>query len=313
MEKKVEIIPASIPKVQKKVVIYARVSTAHGEQLESLFAQISGLTRYVSMVSSWRLVDIYIETQSAKAKSSRKEFARMLKDAESKSFDIVVTKNISRFGRDTVEVLESLRELRKLNIRVLFEQENLDSGEIDNELMISIIESIAQAENESRSENIKWGIQKSVASGKSNLMNRKCYGYDNDENGDLVINEEQAAVVKRVFNFYMGGMSVVGIIRKLQELGFKSPTGKERWSKGSIDNILTNRKYTGDVELLKEDENPGYYLVEDNNPVIISEEIFNAVQKLRKDRSNVVIDEYGNKTRSHKKYSSKKSAEFNEK
>lgn len=169
MEKKVEIIPASIPKVQKKVVIYARVSTAHGEQLESLFAQISGLTRYVSMVSSWRLVDIYIETQSAKAKSPRKEFARMLKDAESKSFDIVVTKNISRFGRDTVEVLESLRELRKLNIRVLFEQENLDSGEIDNELMISIIESIAQAENESRSENIKWGIQKSVASGKSNL------------------------------------------------------------------------------------------------------------------------------------------------
>ena len=116
MEKKVEIIPASIPKVQKKVVIYARVSTAHGEQLESLFAQISGLTRYVSMVSSWRLVDIYIETQSAKAKSPRKEFTRMLKDAESKSFDIVVTKNISRFGRDTVEVLESLRELRKLSL-----------------------------------------------------------------------------------------------------------------------------------------------------------------------------------------------------
>ena len=218
MEKKVEVIPASIPKAKKNVVIYARVSTAHGEQLESLFAQISGLTRYVSLVSSWRLVDVYIEAQSAKAKSPRKEFARMLKDAQSNSFDIVITKNISRFGRDTVEVLESLRELRKLNIRVLFEQENLDSGEIDNELMISIIESIAQAENESRSENIKWGIHKSVASGKSNLMNRKCYGYNNDENGELIINDAQAAVVKKVFNFYMGGMSVIGIIGKLQEL-----------------------------------------------------------------------------------------------
>ncbi len=307
MEKKVEIIPATKVRENKKVVIYARVSTTHGEQLESLFAQISGLTRYVSLIPSWRLMDIYIETQSAKVKSPRKEFARMLRDADSKSFDIVITKNISRFGRDTVEVLESLRELRKLNIRVLFEQENLDSGEIDNEMMISIIESIAQAENESRSENIRWGIQKSVASGKSNLMNRKCYGYDNDENGNLVINEEQAIVVKKVFNLYMGGMSVVGIIQKLSELGIKSPTGKDRWNKASIDNMLTNRKYTGNVELLKEDEESAYYLAENNNPVIISENIFWEAQKMRRDRSNIVVDENGNKKRKSTKYSSKRS------
>lgn len=307
MEKKVEIIPATKTREDKKVVIYARVSTTHGEQLESLFAQISGLTRYVSLVPSWRLMDIYIETQSAKAKSPRKEFARMLKDAESKNFDIVITKNISRFGRDTVEMLESLRELRKLNIRVLFEQENLDSGEIDNEMMISIIESIAQAENKSRSENIRWGIQKSIANGKSNLMNRKCYGYDNDENGNLVINEEQAIVVKKVFNLYMGGMSVVGIIQKLSELGIKSPTGKDHWNKASIDNMLTNRKYTGNVELLKEDEESAYYLAENNNPVIISEGIFWTVQKMRRDRSNVVVDEDGNKRRKSTKYSSKRS------
>lgn len=155
--------------------------------------------------------------------------------------------------------------------------------------------------------------KKSVASGKSNLMNRKCYGYNNDENGELIINDAQAAVVKKVFNFYMGGMSVIGIIGKLQELDVKSPTGKDRWSKASIDNMLTNRKYTGNVELLKEDEDSAYYLAENNNPIIISEEIFNAVQKMRKQRSNVVIDEDGNKTRSNTKYSSMKQAEFNEK
>jgi len=306
MERKVEVIPAKIQRPQRNVVIYARVSTAHGEQLESLFEQISGLTRYVSLVSTWRLVDIYIETQSAKAKSLRKEFSRLLKDAETKKFDIVITKNISRFGRDTVEVLEALKQLRENKIRVLFEQENLDSGEMDNDLMISIIESIAQAENESRSKDIKWGIQKKVAAGTSHLLNRKCYGYDNDENGDLVIIQQQAAVVKKVFNFYLGGMSVLGIIAKLQELGIKSPTGKDKWSKGSIENMLSNRKYTGTVELLKEDDESAYYLAEDNNPVIISEDIFFAVQRMRKERSNIVIDEDGTAHRKATKYSSKK-------
>lgn len=111
-------------------------------------------------------------------------------------------------------------------------------------------------------------------------MNRKCYGYDHDENGELVINEEQAAVVKKVFHFYLGGMSIIGIIKKLAELGVESPKGKERWNKASIDNMLTNRKYTGNVELLKEDEDSPYYLAENNNPVIIPDEIFIAVQKM---------------------------------
>ena len=115
-----------------------------------------------------------------------------------RKIEIVITKNISRFGRDTVEILDALNQLKALGVRVIFEQEELDTANTDSDLMISIIESLAQAENESRSENIKWGIKKKVEQGTSKLADRKCYGYDSDESGKLVINEEQAAVVRKI-------------------------------------------------------------------------------------------------------------------
>lgn len=127
----------------------------------------------------------------------------MLEDCKSKNLEIIITKNISRFGRDTVEVLEALHQLRLLGTRVTFEQEDLDTADTDNDLMISIIESISQAENESRSDNIKWGIKQKVAKGTSKLYNRKCYGYENDADGALIINEEEAENVKLIFNLYL--------------------------------------------------------------------------------------------------------------
>lgn len=305
MEKRVTKIPADISKIEKKVVIYARVSTENGEQLNSLTTQISGLTRMVATVRSWRLVDVYIDIESAKGRTHRKEFTRMIEDGKDKKYDIVFTKNISRFGRDTVETLKALKVLLDADIRVKFEQENLDSGEMEDRLMITIIESLAQAENESRSENIKWGIMQKVAQGTSKLADRKCYGYNHDDEGNLIINEEQAVVVKKIFNLYLGGTSVNGVIKELEKHSIKSSTGKDRWCKGSIENMLKNRKYTGEVELLKQNEDDAYFLASDNNPVIIATNVFDEVQRLRKKRSNVTIDENGNKIRSSKKYSSK--------
>lgn len=124
--------------------------------------------------------------------SSRKEFARMLDDCRTSSLDIILTKNISRFWRDTVEVLSALNELKIVGTRVIFQQENLDTADAGRELMISIIESVVQAENESRSGNIKWGIKQRAADGTSKLYNRKCYGYKNNAEGILIIDEFEA-------------------------------------------------------------------------------------------------------------------------
>jgi site-specific DNA recombinase len=276
------------------------------QQLNSLTAQISGLTRLVATVDTWRLVDVYIDIASSKSKSLRKDFARMVEDSKQKKINIVITNSLSRFGRDTVDTLEALKILGESDIRVIFEQENLDSAETDNQLMISIVEALAQAENESRSENIKWGIKKKVEYGTSKLADRKCYGYDSDENGKLIVNEEQATIVQKIFNLYLGGKSVTGILKELENLGIKSPTGKDKWNKRTVELTLTKRKYIGEAELLKSDENSTYYLISDNNPAIISKEVFEAVQKRKTQRSNVTVDEEGTKHRSANKYSSKK-------
>jgi len=198
----------------------------------------------------WLLVDLYIDIASSKTGSSRKEFSRMLQDCKSRDIEIILTKSISRFGRDTVEILDALNQLRVLGVRVIFEQEVLDTADTDNDLMISIIESIAQAANESRSDNIKWGIKQYAAQGTSKLDNRKCYGYINDAEGKLEIANKEAEIVHMIFNLYLQGKSVLGIAKELERLGIKSPTGKATWPKRTIDVMLSNEKYTGNVYLL---------------------------------------------------------------
>ncbi|TVP95912.1 MAG: recombinase family protein, partial [Acholeplasmatales bacterium] len=156
---KIHFIPPKPPKREKRVGIYCRVSSNSTEQLKSLTAQVSALTRLTAATPQWLLVDVYIDIASSKTGSSRKEFSRMLEDCNSHNLDIILTKSISRFGRDTVDTLEALNQLKTLGLRVIFEQEDLDTSNTDSDLMISIIEAIAQAENESRSDNIKWGIK----------------------------------------------------------------------------------------------------------------------------------------------------------
>ncbi len=303
--RRIEYIPAKPPKREKRVGIYCRVSTNSADQLKSLTAQVSALTRLTAVNPKWLLVDVYIDIASSKTGSSRKEFTRMLKDCQSHDLEIILTKSIRRFGRDTVEILDALNQLKLLGVRVIFEQEQLDTADTDSDLMISIIESIAQAENETRSDNIKWGIKQRAAQGTSKLYNRKCYGYVNASDGSLIIEESEAKNVRLIFNMYLQGKSVIGIVSELERLGIKSPTSKDKWCKRTIDVMLSNEKYIGNARLLDNGKHDAYYLAEANNPAIISKETFQAVQIEKQHRSNVTQVEDGNQRKS-KKYSSKK-------
>ena len=175
----------------------------------------------------------------------------------------------------------------------------------DSDLMISIIEAIAQAENESRSENIKWGIKQRAAQGTSKLYNRKCYGYVHDKEGNLIIKDDEAKNVTTIFEMHLHEKSVIDIVAELERLGVKSTTGKNTWSKRTIDVMLSNEKYTGSVRLLDNRKHEAVYLCGDNNPAIISKETFQAVQIEKTKRSNIVKGEIGVQRKS-KKYSSKK-------
>lgn len=302
---KVHYIPATPPKREKRVGIYCRVSTNSMEQLQSLIAQVSHLTRLTATVPQWLLSDVYMDIATSKTGSSRKEFNRMLEDCKSHKLEIVITKDVSRFGRDTVEVLDAFNKLKALGVRVIFEGNSLDTANTSSDLMVAVMESIAQAENESRSENIRWGIKQRVAAGTSKLYDRKCYGYKHDEDGHLVIDEEKAKNVKLIYDLYLSGQSVVGIIKELAKRKILSPTGKTKWCKRTIDVMLSNEKYTGDVKLLKSGKSEVHYLASGNNPAIISKETFETVQIEKIRRSNVVRDENGSKRKSEK-YSSKK-------
>ena len=297
---RVQIIPAKPKPRDKRVAIYARVSSNSTEQLNSLIAQISGLTRLTAANPTWLLVDTYIDITSSKTGSHRKEFSRLLADCTANKVDVVITKSVKRFGRDSLEILSALEQLRKTNTRVIFEAEELDTEKTDSRLMISIIESFAQAENESRSENIKWGNKQRAANGTSKLYDRKCYGYTNDEEGKLIIVEEEAKVVRLIFDWYLQGDSVGVIIKKLKQQGIKTSTGKDNWSKRTIDTMLSNDKYAGNVILFKKDLHSECYLSKKNHPAIVSDEIFKSVQIEKGRRSNVEVTEDGIKRKSTK-------------
>lgn len=302
---RVQIIPAKPKPRNKRVAIYARVSSNSAEQLDSLTNQISGLTRFAAANPTWLLVDTYIDIASSKTGSNRKDFNRLISDCVAGKVDIVLTKNISRFGRDTVEVLTAVEKLVDAGVRVVFVTEGIDTEKDDYRLYISVHESCAQAENESRSENIKWGNKQRAANGTSKLYDRKCYGYTNDDDGKLIIVDEEAKIVKMIFDWYLQGDSVIAIIKKLEQQGIKTSTGKDKWSKKAIGDMLSNDNYAGNVILFKKGFHSEYYASKKNHPAIISEETFKAVQIEKGRRSNVVVTEDGVKRKSTK-YSAKK-------
>lgn len=180
---RVEIIPAKPKPRNKRVAIYARVSSNSAEQLNSLTNQISGLTRLAAANPTWLLVDIYIDIAPSKTGSNRKDFNRLISDCAAGKVDIVLTKNISRFGRDTVEVLTAVEKLVDVGVRVVFMAEGIDTEKDDYRLYISVHESCAQAENESRSDNIRMGLSFRAAEGTAGLYKRRLYGYDKTAEG----------------------------------------------------------------------------------------------------------------------------------
>lgn len=298
--------------VQKKQIknaaIYCRVSSGKSSQLTSLTTQVSALTRIVYFIPNCKLRDVYIDIASGKNATGRREYQRMLSDCRNGVVDVIYTKSVSRFGRDTVDALSAYNELQSLGIRIVFQQEGIDSDNLEASMMIAMYSKLAEAENESRSDNIKMGIKFRAMSGTSKIYFKKCYGYDHDKESNLVIKEPEASAVRLIYESYLAGYSIQGLRKLLLEKAIDSPTGKILWCKQSIEMILKNEKYTGDSKILDPRDNPGSrdsYCICDHHPAIISREMFDAVQLERIARSNMVETD-GGKVRKSTKYSSKK-------
>ena len=302
-----------------RVGIYARVSTRSAAQLHSLAAQVSELTRFVASRSGWQLVDIYMDFESASGSSARPEFQRMIDDAQAGKLEIIITKSVQRFGRNTEETLIAMRSLLEVGVIIYFQIEGYSSNAPEAELQTSLRTALAAADNASRREDRKWGVQKKVEDGTSEMYKRPCYGYKKTDDGVLIIDKGRAEVVKDIYRAYMEGISILGIKKMLEARHVPSPSGKETWSMRTIDLILSNEKYTGKIILFKTVMvnypysiracNTGATLHEQfcmTNGVdaIIDEETFQAVQEEKKRRSNYVEDESG-RHRRKTRYSSK--------
>ena len=313
---KIERIPLML---KVKVAIYCRVSTTHADQIESLNNQIHQYKQMVKRHLDWELVDVYADIKSGKNTTDRVEFQRMLSDCYDHKIDLIITKSVSRFGRNTVDTLDVINKLRSLLVDVYFEVENINTSETSKTFLLSILEAVAQADSESRSQNIRWGIRRGFERGNSKFYNRKCYGYINASDGNIVIDEDQSKVVQKIYELYLNGYSILAIIRYLEEECIKSPTGKDHWAKRTIDTMLSNEKYTGNVVVgktygleypnNKRIINKGEfqkYLSMDCHPPIISQELFDKVQLEKTRRSNIqVVDD--NATRRTTHYSMKRS------
>jgi len=284
-------------------------------QLHSLSNQLEFLTASVSENPEWELVNVYIDIKSGSNTSGRRDMQRLLADARAHKFELVLIKSCSRFCRNVVDALTILHELVDLGISVRFDDEKQCTDDPSFWIYVTMNATVAEHHNKDWSNNIKWGIRESAKDGTSGLYNRKCYGYERDENGRLVIVPEQAAVVSLIFELYLSGYSVVRIIRELHERSIPSPTGKENWYKRSIETMLTNVKYIGSTVALKT-STVGYdhkkrvpsqtmYQIDDDHDAIISKEDFAAAQLQRLQRSNITQDQYGNRLRCTTRYSSK--------
>lgn len=293
-----EIRNPSFPDMYKHVGVYCRVSTSSMPQLHSLAEQVSHYVQMLRANPPYKLYDIYIDVCSGAKSLERVQYQRMLQDCREGKIDTIMTKSISRFGRDTVEVVSTLRELNQLGVNVIFENDNIDTAREDSELVITIISAVAQADNESRRKNIQWGMQKRAADGTSGFYRRRCYGYQHDENGQLTIKPEEAEIVHYVFASYLDGKSIHAIAAELTEKKVPSPTGKGTWCNRTIDIMLSNEKYVGDVVLFKTvsaaeifgknaAENSGRktYKIAESHPAIISKADFDRVQEMKKQRS----------------------------
>ena len=284
--------PVGCPK-RRRTAAYARVSSNHDDQLTSYAAQVSYYTSVIRTRDDLDFVRIYAdEGVTGTSTVHRNGFKQMISDALAGEIDLIITKSVSRFARNTVDSLSTIRLLKAHGVECYFEKENIRTFDSKGELLLTIMASIAQEESRSVSENCTWGQRKRFADGKVTVPFSRFLGYERGADGNLVINEKEAALVRRIYEMFLQGKTPYTIAKQLTEEGIKTPCGKEKWSKLVIRNILTNEKYKGDALLqkgftvdfltkkkkLNHGEIPQYY-VEGNHEPIISAEIFDMVQE----------------------------------
>ena len=277
---------------RRKVAGYARVSTDSDEQFTSYEAQVDYYTRFIRSHADWDFVKVYTdEGISAVTTRHRDGFNEMIADALAGKIDLIVTKSVSRFARNTVDSLTTIRKLKEHGCECFFEKENIYTFDGKGELLIIIMSSLAQEESRSISENVTWGHRKRMADGKVSVPYSVFLGYDKGEDGNLVVNEKEARIVRLIYRKFMEGMAPIGICRMLDEMGILTPGGKTHWRESTILSILSNEKYKGDALLQKtftvdfltkkhkqnEGEVPQYY-VKGNHEAIIPPDEFEQVQ-----------------------------------
>ncbi|TKH45732.1 recombinase family protein [Paenibacillus terrae] len=300
---------------KKKVAAYCRVSTDSEEQKESYTNQVNHYTQYIQNNLEWEMADIYAdEGITGTSTKNRTHFNRMIQDARNGKLDLILVKSISRFARNTLDLLKYVRELKSLGVAVFFERENINTLDTTGEVLLTILSSLAQDESRNISENSRWGILRGFQNGKVFCNTTRFLGYDKDEHGELVINEPEAEIVRRIYEEYLDGKSYQAIARGLMRDHIKTVTGGDTWWDSSITLILTNEKYYGallqqktvTVDFLthKRIRNKGQeqqYLIEDNHEPIVSKEIFESVQKEKARRAKLK----GNVMGESKRYSCK--------
>lgn len=281
-----------LPIKKRRVAAYARVSTDDDEQLTSYENQVRHYTQYIQNHEGWEFAGVFTdEGITGTSTKHRDGFNAMVSAALAGDIDLIITKSVSRFARNTVDTLTTVRKLKEHGVEVYFEKENIFTLDSKGELLITIMSSLAQEESRSISENVTWGMRKRFADGKVTMSYKHFLGYRKGANGLLEIVPEEAEVVRYIYRSYLEGRAPSRIASDLTAQGIPSPAGKPRWWTGTVTSILTNEKYKGDAILQKtfctdfltkkfkinEGEVPQYY-VEHSHPAIIDRDMFAAVQ-----------------------------------
>ena len=304
---------------QLRVVAYCRVSTQQEEQLNSYETQVRHYTEAINAEPNWRFAGIYADKGiSGTSVKKRDEFNRMIRACKRGTVDLILTKSISRFARNTVDCLKYVRLLRDLNVDVYFEEQGIHSNQPGAEFYITIYGCIAQSESENISANVRFGKNRSAKDGNVSFAYASFLGYRKGEDGKPEIVESEAEIVRRIYAQYLQGDSLKGIAKQLTEDGVLTPRGKPHWEPGTVRSILSNERYKGDAILGKtyiEDciskkirvnagERPKYY-VRNSHPAIIDAETFGRVQEeLARRSSKMEGKKVGDKTL-QRKYSGK--------
>lgn len=281
--------------VLKRVAAYARVSSGKDAMLHSLSAQVSYYSEFIQRNPEWLYAGVYSDEGITGTKSARPSFQQMLDDCRAGKIDMVITKSISRFARNTLTLLETVRELKAIGVDVYFEEQNIHSASGDGELMLTILASFAQEESLSVSENCKWRIRERYKQGEIVSL-RYLYGYRIAKDG-ISINEEEATVVRGIFDNYLSGKGYASIARRLRKENVPTMNGGE-WSVCRVSEILANEKYAGNALLQKEFiadhltkkklPNKGslpMYFAEGTHDAIISPDTFNKACEIRESRA----------------------------